>query len=264
MTLEPKRPIPQSDRGRTISWAIREIHGFSLFEALLAIALMGLVLAMLGTVTAQWLPSWNFGFARLQRADVVGLAIERVAADLASAEFISLDRTRQGATFEGTTSSIVLVRSALGPNALDGLEIVKIAEQQVGDGFALVRTRAPLALFGPENTGLQSLERDVDAPVIAVADKVTLLRPPYRTSFAFADIKLDWKDSWRGVPVLPRAVRITVEDARKPGVSTSLVVPLHIDGASVCANAGSPSGCMDELARVGAVRVGNEAKEKQR
>jgi general secretion pathway protein J len=246
------------------------IHGFSLFEALVAVALMGLVLAMLGTVTARWLPTWNFGFSRLQRADFVGLAIERIAADLASAEFLSLARTRQGATFDGTASSVVFVRSALGPNAVEGLEIVRIAEQPDGDGVALVRTRAPFALLGQEsvgqaNFGQESLAReDADSAAITFTDKITLLRSPFRASFAFADANLEWKDLWRDVPVLPSAVRITIEDARRQAPLASLIVFPHMNVAAVCARASSPSGCVDELARTGAVRVGSDAPEQQR
>lgn len=248
----------------------RGIHGFSLFEALVAVALMGLVLAMLGTVTAGWLPTWNFGFSRLQRADLVGLAIERIAADLASAEFISLARTRQSATFDGTASSVVFVRSALGPNAVEGLEIVRIAEQRDGDGFALVRTRAPFALLGQENVGQENFGQanlapeGGDSPSIAFTDKVTLLRSPFRAFFAFADANLEWKDLWRDVPVLPSAVRITIEDARKQGALASLIVSLHMNVAAVCARASSPSGCVDELTRTGSVRVGSDAPEQQR
>jgi general secretion pathway protein J len=288
MTMEPTRD-PLNERGASrpevapvdfeSAERARGRHGFSLLEALVALALMGLVLAMLGTVTARWLPTWNIGFARLQRADLVGLAIERIAADLASAEFLSLARTRQGATFDGTASSVVFVRSALGPNAVEGLEIVKIAEQSDGDGFALVRSRAPFALlgqddlgqdnfgqdnFGQESSGQQSLDQVVDSASIAFTDKITLLRSPFRASFAFAAVDLEWKDLWRGVPVLPSAVKITIEDARKPGPSASLIVSLHMNVAAVCARASSPSGCIDELTRTGAVRVGSDTPGQQR
>ena len=38
--------------------------GFTLIETLAALALTGLVLSALATLTAQWLPNWNRGFAR--------------------------------------------------------------------------------------------------------------------------------------------------------------------------------------------------------
>ena len=68
------------------------LAGFTLLEALVAMALMGLILAALATITAQWLPNWNHGIARVQRNEQVALGLERLAADLAAAEFISASR----------------------------------------------------------------------------------------------------------------------------------------------------------------------------
>jgi len=234
----------------------RGSRGFTLVEALVAVALMGLVLAMLGTVTARWLPSWNRGFARLQRADTVGLVVERIAADLVGAEFLSLDRTSQRATFDGTSSSVVLVRSTLGPNAVEGVEIVKIAEEPDGDGYVLVRSHAPLALHG---------KADGDLSAIAFTDRVTLLRSPYRVSFAFADAMLAWRDLWRDATILPRAVRITIEDSSKSkGPFTSVIALLHVSTAAACASAISAWGCVEELARSGSVPIDAGAPEQRR
>ena len=40
--------------------------GFTLIEAVVALALMGVILGALATITAQWLPNWNRGIARAQ------------------------------------------------------------------------------------------------------------------------------------------------------------------------------------------------------
>ena len=48
--------------------------GFTLLEVLLATLLMTVILGALATVTAQWLPNWNRGIVRVQRAD--GSAIQ--------------------------------------------------------------------------------------------------------------------------------------------------------------------------------------------
>jgi general secretion pathway protein J len=238
------------------SRAARGERGFTLFEALVAVALTGLLLAMLGTVTAQWLPTWNYGFARLQRADLVALAAERIAADLASAEFLSLDPTSQRAFFDGAASSVVLVRSALGPNAADGLEIIRIAEEEEEKGFALVRSRAPFALLGP---------RDGGSSGIAFGDKITLLRSPFRVSFAFADATREWRDLWQGMPVLPSAVRITIADATKSKTPYAVTTAsLHMSAAAVCTRTPLAFGCMEELTRRGIVSVPTEAERQRR
>ena len=59
--------------------------GFTLIESLVALALMGLVLSALASLTAQWLPNWNRGLDRIQRSEVVGIALQRIADDLAHA-----------------------------------------------------------------------------------------------------------------------------------------------------------------------------------
>src|SRR5437868_4533829 len=119
------------------------IAGFTLVEALMATALMGAILAALATVTAQWLPNWNRGFARVQRNEQLGLGVERLVADLAAAEFVSIGRLTKEPYFDGAELAVTFVRSALGPNARGGLEIVRIAEVGGERGLALVRTRAP-------------------------------------------------------------------------------------------------------------------------
>ena len=58
--------------------------GFTLFEVLVAMALMGMILAFLATITAHWLPNWDRDIARLQRDEQLALGLERVVADLAA------------------------------------------------------------------------------------------------------------------------------------------------------------------------------------
>ena len=63
--------------------------GFTLIETIVALALMGLVLSALASITAQWLPNWNRGLGRIQRSEVIGIALQRIGADLAAAEYVS-------------------------------------------------------------------------------------------------------------------------------------------------------------------------------
>src|SRR5437868_14517203 len=100
----------------------RASAGFTLIETLIATALMGAILAALATVTAQWLPNWNRGFARVQRSEQLGLGLERLIADLAAAEFVSPGRGTVTPLFDGAEQSVTLVRTAIGPNARAGLD----------------------------------------------------------------------------------------------------------------------------------------------
>jgi len=89
---------------------------------------MGVLLAMLSTITGHWMANWKTGFDRVQSADLLGLGIDRIAADLAAAEYVSLGGGDAKTFFEGTDTSVTFVRSAIGPNAAAGLEIVRLSE----------------------------------------------------------------------------------------------------------------------------------------
>jgi general secretion pathway protein J len=208
------------------------IAGFTLVEALVATALMGVVLSALATVTAQWLPNWNRGFARVQRSELLDVALERIVADLAAAEFISPNRETKRPLFEGSELSVTFVRTALGPNARPGLEIVRMAETADRRGPALVRTKAP---FAPSAASLAEIH---------LADPVVLLRAPYRTLFSYAGQDGVWKSTWLEAKQLPSAVRLIVRDAatdRTLSISTATAV--HIQLPAECARSERSRDC---------------------
>jgi general secretion pathway protein J len=214
------------------------VLGFTLVEALVVTALTGFILAILATVTAQWLPNWNYGFVRTQRAELVETAIERLAGDISSAEFVSPSRDAAGPLFDGDERSITFVRTAIGPNAHSGLEIVRISETADIKGTALVRTRA---MFAPGAPAAQP----------QFADPVVLLRAPFRTSFSYAGKDSVWKSEWRGAMQLPAAVRITIRGApgeRALAISTVAAVRTELPadcvgdkGGDVCGDLGRPA-----------------------
>src|ERR1700674_6036610 len=90
--------------------------GFTLIETLVALALTGLVLSALANITSQWLPNWNRGVDRIQRSESIGLALQRIVADLAAAEYVPANRERRQPLFDGSELSVMFVRTALGPN----------------------------------------------------------------------------------------------------------------------------------------------------
>ena len=121
------------------------VTGFTLIEALVSITLMAFIFTALATITAQWLPNWNHGIARVQRNDLMSLGLERLAGDLAAAEFIAASQQNRKPFFDGKSRSVTFVRTSVGPNKANGLEIIRIAEVSTETGLALVRTRAPFA-----------------------------------------------------------------------------------------------------------------------
>ncbi|MFZ3248833.1 MAG: prepilin-type N-terminal cleavage/methylation domain-containing protein, partial [Pseudolabrys sp.] len=158
--------------------------GFTLIEALIAVALMGVILAALTSITSQWLPSWNRGIARAQRSELVRIALDRLIADLGVSEFITPNRDTKIPLFDGTEFSVTFVRTAIGPNARPGLEIVRIAAIPNKGAPVLVRATKPFAPLGSNTTLL---------PDSDFANPIVLLRSPYLVSFAYAGRDRIWK-----------------------------------------------------------------------
>jgi general secretion pathway protein J len=215
--------------------------GFTLFEALVSVALMSLIVASLSAVTGQWLPSWHRGFGNVQRLESFDLGLRRVVADLASAEFVTANGASKTPLFLGDALSVTLVRRAFGPDTSPHLELVNFAETADGRGFALVRTRAPFAPFAA-NVPI--------ATQLHLADPVALIRAPFRVSFSFAGPDRSWRDSWVEQPRLPSAVRVLVRDAATGRVlSLSTATLLHVDLAAECVAGAGGAGdqCPAEL-----------------
>jgi general secretion pathway protein J len=196
------------------------LAGFSLIEAMAAVALTATIVMALSSVTGQWLPNWRRGFVELQRADLLGLGLERLVEDVSAAEYVSARSDAPGPLFEGDASTVTFVRSAIGPNSYPHLEVVRFASIEEDRGLALVRTRAP---FAP----------GASAQSFAFGDAVALVRAPFRVSFAYAGSDRVWVENWRGRPSLPDAVRITVRDTvgnRLLAVSTAALVKVTAQG----------------------------------
>ena len=212
--------------------------GFTLIEALLSVALMGIVLAALALLTAQWFPNWNRGFRRVQQTELMGLGIERAVADLSAAEFISPNGKTRRPLFEGSELSVIFVRSALGPNTAPGLDIVRLSEVPTERGLALVRTRAK---FTPLEAGAQVQTQ------VAFADPVVLTQGPYRLSFSYAGADRMWQPVWHDATQLPRAVKLIVRStATGQIVMVSTAMPVHVTSPAACA-AGGVKECLERL-----------------
>lgn len=222
LTRITARAFPALSRGRP------GVAGFTLIETLVAVTLMGMILAALGAITAQWMPSWNRGFMRVQRSELFSVALNRLAADLAAAEFITPNRATKAPLFEGTPTSVILVREAIGPNTEPGLEVVRIAEATDRQGIALVRTRTRFAPFGLG---------DVSANQLNFTDPVVLLRAPFRVSFSYSNGDGSWQDTWQNTNQLPAAVRFLVRDtttSRTLAISSAATV--HVELQAECAD----------------------------
>jgi general secretion pathway protein J len=198
--------------------------GFTLIETLVALALMGLVLSALANLTAQWLPNWNRGLNRIQRSELIATALQRMADDLAAAQSVPVSRKDKKPLFAGSEQAITFVRTALGPNAGPGLDVVHVGETTDREGLATVRSRT---LFRPLSPDVAFVDQ------LHFGEPVVLLRAPYQLSFAYAGDDQAWKDSWREQEKLPAKVRLTVRDASSGRVLTlSTVATIHVQSSA--------------------------------
>jgi general secretion pathway protein J len=207
-----------------------QIAGFTLVEALVAMVLMGMVMASLATITAQWLPSWSRGFARVESAERLSLVLDRLAGDLAAAELVTLNRNNPRPLFEGAELGVTFVRSGIGPNARGGIDVVQIAETADRLGPVLVRARTP---FVPAEK--------VEGPF---TDPVVLLRAPYRITLSYAGADRAWKGTWSGARELPVAVQFTIRDgvSERTLLASSATV-IHTQLSALCANSDDERRC---------------------
>ncbi len=212
--------------------------GFTLIEVLLATLLMTVILGALATLTAQWLPNWNRGMARVQRAERLALGLNRILADLSVAEMVPRNGESKAPFFEGGELSVTFVRTAVGPNMRPGLEIVRFSEKADQQGLAMVRERAR---FVP----LQNDER------IQFADQVVLIRAPYRVTFSYAGPDQVWQRTWSSPGRLPDMIRVAVRDAATAQVlAVSSVAIVHVNLPAECARSRNPIVCLNEMSKV--------------
>ena len=122
--------------------SLSDDSGFTLLEVMLATLLMTVILAALGTVTAQWLPNWNRGIARVQQAERLATGLDRIVADLSVAEQMTVNGDARAPLFDGAELSVTFLRTALGPSTRPGLEFIRLVEKADAQGLALVRERA--------------------------------------------------------------------------------------------------------------------------
>jgi general secretion pathway protein J len=218
--------------------------GFTLIEMLVAVMMMVFILVALATVTAQWLPNWNHGMARVERDERLAFALNRVVEDLAVAEFVPANTTVKTPYFDGSELDVSFVRTAIGPSSRPGLEIVRFQEVADAGGPALVRTRAR---FVPMDANTQ----------VRLADPAVLIRSPYRVTFAYAGSDDTWQPSWRNAVELPKRVRIIVRDGvtqQRLAVSTAALV--HVDTPAACVREKNVTQCLAQIAQ-GTAAAGN-------
>jgi general secretion pathway protein J len=193
------------------------VEGFTLVETLMALLLLGLVVSLLASVTAEWLPNWKRGLLRARLSEKVAIALDRLVTDLSAAQYVSVDRQNRVPLFYGDERSVAFVRSAVGPNGSRGLEIVRISENADDIGPALVRMRAPFKPY------------DLSVEQIPFVEPVVLLRAPLHVTFGFAGSDGKWQKTWHNAGRLPTAIRFVVRNDADRSALISTAARINVD-----------------------------------
>jgi prepilin-type N-terminal cleavage/methylation domain-containing protein len=225
--------------------AHRRQQGFTLIEVLAAFAISSVIIMATAALMHSVVLSFDRGTSRVNGAERLLLAADRLAADIGSARFIKLT-TAGGpvAAFRGDPTKVMFVgagiidpgrrRNDVGPPAE---EIVSITVEHKGDTTEVIRRRG--AWRG-------SRARFEDA---LLRDEVVLVEGLFDANFAFAranpDGTLAWSDNWTDPQSLPRLVKLNLRE-RVSGIDLfgGAEFIIHADAQASCARAGVGADCV--------------------
>jgi general secretion pathway protein J len=211
---------------------VLETAGFTLMEALLCMLLLGFIVGSLATVTGQWLPNWSRGMLELQHVERIAVSVQRMVSDISGAEMIPPEADAKTVLFDGTQHLLTFVRTAIGPNAKPGLQIVKFSESVDGPGLAMIRQQAAFVPMPPEAK-------------IRFVDPVVLIRMPYRVFFSYAGPDGVWQQDWHDQPQLPRRIQVSIRDTSTGRrISFSEAGLVNVNASAECARADNPEECI--------------------
>lgn len=212
-------------------------RGFTLLDALATLAVGSAVIAGAAGLVRNIVFDFDHGTRAVERAERLSLAAERLAADFASARYV----TPTGGTavaFQGGPAGIAFIGAAEIASGPRGEEVVMLAvEEGPAETARLVRRR--VGWPGPA-ARLEDL---------VPADPVVLLEGPFAIGFAYGSVgtrqALTWSESWRDMPELPRFVRVTVRDRRSGAdLLAGAAFALRADAPIVCAEPDANAGCI--------------------
>lgn len=210
-------------------------RGFTLIEMLVSLVVLALIMGLLA------------GGARLLRG--TGDRLADATAAMAEVTLVAeLLQTRLGdavgleagpagqtiAAFDGTAERLRFVSLALAIAPGEPLVALELLRDEAG---GLVLARAELAASEPDLAALDDPER---------AERRRLAGGVSGLDFAYFGQKVgagsaSWHDSWQDQPVLPRAVRIELEQARQD--LPPFIVPIHQTTGTLCPTAEAGPEC---------------------
>jgi len=183
--------------------------GFSLVEVLVTLTILAAFMAVFTPFVGRLMSGWARNADGAQRADMVATAIDRIAADAASA--LPLVEFRDGAEprirFTGTPSGYSMVVAG------DKTETVAVSSNAGGRGtHSVVRVSEVAARSNA---------------LAEPASRVALLDYPVTAEFAYRSSKGSDSSDWRDAPTLPSAIVVTFRRGKDVMFGGPVVVPVR-------------------------------------
>jgi general secretion pathway protein J len=189
----------------------RSRDGFTLIEALAALAISSVIIAATATLIHMVAGNFDRGTRGVDAADGLTLALQRLASDFSAARYtVWTTPTGFALAFKAERADgqkparIVFVSERESEAGLPTDEVVSLAIEQTGETTRLVRRRAPWT--GP------NMLIDQMSP----QDAVVLLEGDLDISFLFGRLSpgggLVWSTAWIGETTLPRFVRLVLRE----------------------------------------------------
>lgn len=207
--------LRRRDRQCRARWDDGSCAGFGLIEAILALAIAGLVLAAVTEIAGRTLRSWNAGFATVAAVERTDVALGRIAADLASLLPVRLASADDPAIlFAGDARGMAFTAATPLDRTRDGIAVVEIGVEATGDGAVLSRR----------------LRRGRDR-ALRGGDRVVLLSGPLDLAFSYRDQAGRRVATWTKAGEVPRGVIVTLRGPRGSGglpVEVMLPIPVAI------------------------------------
>jgi prepilin-type N-terminal cleavage/methylation domain-containing protein len=208
---------PQADRHQ----------GFTLVEALAALAISAAIMLLLSEMAGQALRNWNRNATTIASTDMLTTGVGRLALDLAHTLPIPDPKSRpEQLLFRGTSKALVLsVVSGLGPGE-HGMELVAVT-----------------VVTGPRESVLVRRRTRFDGAMSELGDPVILLRGAFDMHFTYHGHAGERVADWSGRQTLPRAVELVFSG--RDDSPPSVVLPMAASFPADCIGA-SAAGTKDK------------------
>ena len=175
-------------------------RGFTLIEAIVALALIGLVMLGLTLLTAQWFRQWNHAAGNVQQSERLAAGFDRFMDDIGAAEASAPPNYDKTILFEGTATDLTLWRTRLSINPEFGMELVHYALETRSGQTELVRRHIHLEPGEPLRGSYQW------------QDPVVLARLPFALAFSYLGADHTHQPNWHRMSALPASVVLTAAE----------------------------------------------------